>query len=79
MAKNFILQIDLCRIDPNRVIEKTRSNGQPARFYNMVLTIDEEENEKGNIGIACEKLLKCEYDAGEQGRKVGYIQKTRRP
>ena len=74
MPKDFILQIDLNRADQERFIEKIRANGMEAVFYNMHLRMYDEENEKGNIGEAYEKLTKAEYDAGKRGTKIGYIQ-----
>lgn len=74
MTKNYILQIDLARIDADRIVDRIRSNGDEAQYYNLVLSLEDNEDEKGNIGVACEKLLKVEYDAGKQGRKIGYIQ-----
>lgn len=77
LDKDCILQIDKCRTDDDRWIEKIRSNGQMALFYNMHLHFYDGEDDKGNIGVAYEKLTKAEYDAGKRGTKIGYIQKIR--
>lgn len=78
MPNDYILQIDLARADRDRFIEKIRANGLEAVFYNMHLRMYDEENDKGNIGEAYEKLTKAEYDAGRQGTKIGYIQKLKK-
>ena len=72
MAK--IIQIDLNRIDPQRIDTRLRRNGEEARFYSLVLVDDDQPDQYQNTGEIYEKLTKAEYDKGFRGRLVGYSQ-----
>jgi hypothetical protein len=72
MAK--IIQIDLNRIDPQRIDTRLRRNGEEARFYSVVLVDDDIPDKFNNTGEIYEKLTKAEYDKGFRGRLIGYAQ-----
>ena len=72
MAK--VIQIDLNRIDPQRIDTRLRRNGEEARFYSLVLVDDDQPDQFNNTGELYEKLTKAEYDKGYRGRLVGYAQ-----
>ena len=68
--------IDVTLIDKAKIKDATRKNGNPAKFYEMVIFIDDEENQYGQIGKIVESITLDEKNAGVKGPILGNLTPT---
>lgn len=74
MSKMFIGSIDLSKIDKNRIVT-TDKNGNPfengAKYYNVVMWLNDEVDQYGNIGSIQESITKEERESGVKSNYIG--------
>ena len=68
--------IDVTLIDKAKIKDATRKNGNPAKFYEMVIFIDDEENQYGQVGKIVESITLDEKNAGVKGTILGNLSPT---
>jgi hypothetical protein len=67
--------IDLTLIDKDKIVSKTRKNGQPAKFYNLTLFIndDGQVDQYGQSGTIKESISLDERNAGVKPTILGNL------
>ena len=74
MGKLFIGSLDLSKIDKKRIVSLDK-NGKPfdngAKYYNIVIWLNDETDQYGNIGSIQEGITKEERDSGLKSNYIG--------
>lgn len=76
MAKMLVGSIDLNKIDKNKIV-KTDKNGQPfqngAKYFNVVIWVNDETDQYGNIASIQESITKEERESGVKPTYIGNL------
>lgn len=76
MAKMLVGSIDLNKIDKNKIV-KTDKNGQPfqngAKYLNVVVWVNDEIDQYGNIASIQESITKEERESGVKPTYIGNL------
>lgn len=76
MSKMLVGSIDLNKIDKNKIV-KTDKNGQPfqngAKYLNVVIWVNDEIDQYGNIASIQESITKEERESGVKPTYIGNL------
>ena len=76
MSKMYVGSIDLTKIDKSKIVTKDK-DGKPfangAKYYNIVVWVNDEADKYGNIAGIQESMTKAEKDSGAKANYIGNL------